>query len=303
MASTTTGLSNVMGIFYDKVFLERAMAELRHDFGAQVKTVPRNMGKTAIWNRFSPLALATTPLTEATNPTAVDMTSTQVSASLAEYGNYTVVGKLFELTSLDVDLKEHVEVHGQNAGETIDALIRNELATNATVQLAGSKSNITAIAATDTFTGAEIRKAVRTLKGNKAKRFDNGFYRGIAQQYTSYDLFANSEWLDAFRYTDTENIQRGVIGRLHGVEFVETNQGYTESSTATVYSNFIFGRNAYGVVALDGQAGQRIFVKEPGANDTSNPLDMYSTVGWKAMFATKVLNATWVVNVKTGATQ
>lgn len=291
-----------MGIFYDKTFLERAMAELRHDFGAQVKKVPRNMGKTVYFNRFSPLALATTPLTEAVNPTSVDMTSTQVSCSLAEYGTYTTVGKLFELTSIDVDLKEHVEVHGQNAGETIDALLRNELSANATVQLVAALSNITAIAATNTLTGAEIRKAVRTLKTNKARRFENGLFRGIIQPFTAYDLFANSEWLDAYRYTDTENIQRGVVGKLHGVEFVETNQGSTEASTVTVYHNFIFGRNAYGAVSLDGQEGQRIFVKQPGPNDTSNPLDMYSTVGWKAMFVAKILNANWVINIKTGAT-
>lgn len=289
-----------MSIFYDKVFLERAEMELRFDFGAQVKRIPRNSGKQITFNRMSPLAVATTALSEAVRPTAVDMTSTQVTAALAEYGNYAKVGTLFELTSIDVDLKEHVEVMGQNAGETIDTLIRNELSANATAQLAAAA--LTAIAATDTLTGAQIRKAVRTLKTNKAKRFDNGYFRGIVSEYPAYDLMANSEWLDAYRYTDAENIRRGVIGRLHGVEFVETNNGSSESSTVTVYHTFIFGRNSYGTVSLDGQEGSRIYVKQPGPNDTSNPLDQFSTVGWKATFVAKVLNANWIINVKTGAT-
>jgi len=301
--SLTTTLTNLMQIYYDRVFLERAKAELVHDVGAQRKTIPANSGKTVYWNRFSPLAVVTTPITESDFiPSAADMTTTIVSATLAEYGNWTKVSALFELTSLDENLEEHVEVHGQNAGESLDALVREELFSGATVQLAGGKSNISAIAATDVLTGAEVRKAVRTLKTNKAKRFENGYYKAVVQPATAYDLMGNSEWLDAYRYTSPENIQAGLLGRLHGVEFYETNQGRTESSTVTVYSNFFFGKNAYGTVSLEGQPGYRIYVKQPGPASTDNPLDTFSTVGWKALFATKVLNADWVINVKTGAT-
>lgn len=302
MSSITTGLTGLMQILYDKVFLDRAELELRYDYGAQVKTMPTNSGKTIYFNRFSPLGVATTALTEATNPTAVDMSTTIVSATIAEYGAYSKVGSLFDLTSIDVGLKEHTEVMGQNAGETIDTLIAAELSANGTTQLAGAKSNITAIAATDTLTGAEIRKAVRTLKVNKAKTFDNGYFRGIINVYSAYDLRGNSEWLDAWRYTDAENIRNGLLGRLHGVEFVETNNSVYEASTVNVYHNYICGKNGYGILNLQGQTGNRIYVKTPGVQDTSNPLNMYSTVGWKSFFVAKVLNADWVIIVKTGVT-
>ena len=59
--STTTfaqgsnpGLTNTMQIFYDRVFLERAKFELRHDFGADVKNIPMNSGKTVYFTRFTP---------------------------------------------------------------------------------------------------------------------------------------------------------------------------------------------------------------------------------------------------------
>ncbi len=298
--TSTTGLSNVMSIYYDKLFLDRAKAELRFDFGADTKTVPSNSGKTIVFNRFTPLALATTPLTEGTNPTAVDMTSTQVSATLAEYGNSVAVSTLFKLTSLDENLAEHVDVMGTNAGETVDKLINNELSANATAQLAAAA--LSSIAATDVLSGAMIRKAVRTLKDNKAQKFDGGVFRGIAQPHTSYDLMANSEWLDANRYTTSDAIKNGVIGKIAGVEFVESNNSSTEASTVTVYHNFVFGKHAYAQVSLAGQTGPRIIVKTPGAGDTSNPLDMFSTIGWKVLFATKVLNANWIVNIKCGAT-
>ena len=313
MASSTSGLSNLMSTYYDKVFLERAQAELRHDFGATVKSQPLNQGKSVIFNRLTPLALATTALSEGTNPAEVAMTATQVTATLAPYGAYTQVGQLFALTSIDENLKEHIAVHGQNAGETIDALIRNALSASSTSQLVSTTtvSTMSAIAVTDVITGLDIRKAVRALKVAKAPRFAGASYRGIIGPAVAMDLFGNSEWLDAHRYTTSDAIERGVIGKLHGVEFVESNQpnvylsgGLSHSVTdvANVYSTFIFGKGAYGIVSLGNSGSPSIFVKNPGSSDTSNPLDMFSTVGWRMNFAAVVLNSSWVINLRTGAT-
>lgn len=314
MSSTTSGLSNLMSTYYDKVFLERAKAELRHDFGATVKKQGMNMGKSIIFNRLTPLALITAALTEATNPSAVDMTSTQVTATLAEYGTFTNVGSLFKMTSIDEDLKEHVDVHGQNAGESIDNLLRLELSANATRQLVNTVVEVSSTSGThmsDTITGLEIRRAVRTLKLAKAPRFPGALYRGIMAPQVSMDLMGNSEWLDAHRYTTSDAIERGVVGKLHGVEFVETNQptvnlsgGFSTSTTnvANVYETYIFGRGSYAMVSLDSFDAPKIYVKNPGSNSTDNPLDLFSTVGWKMPFAAKTLNATWMVKVLSGAT-
>lgn len=314
--ATATSLITPAQVYYDKVFLDRAKIELRHDFGAQLKNVPLNSGTVVRFTRFSPLALVTSALSEATNPAEVAMTVTNVSATLAEYGNVTNVGSLFSMTQIDVGLAEHVSNHGQNAGESIDRLIRQELASGATEQIVTGATLATDIMTTDIFSGVEIRKAVRTLKKNKAQKFENGYYRGIIGPDTAYDLFGDTEWLDAHRYTTSDAIERGVIGKLHGVEFVETNNQYYDTSaglsgtpvTATsagvvsVYSNFIFGKNAYGIINLGSITTPTVIVKNPGPNDTSNPLNMFSTVGWKMVFAVKTLNSSWIIEIKTGAT-
>lgn len=313
------GLTQTMQLFYDRVFLTRAMIELRHDFGAQVRPIPMNSGKSIVWTRFTPLAVVTAALSEGANPTAVNMTATNVSATLAEYGSYTTVSSLYSMTSIETGLKEHIEVHGQNAGESIDQLIRTELATNgatgATAQLPSgatlTTTSFSTVHTTDTLTGLEIRRAVRTLKNNKAQKFDNGLYRGIIGPYTAMDLMGNSEWLDAHRYTTSDAIERGVVGKLHGVEFVESNNqysilsgGFSTSATnvANVYANFIFGKNAYGIVNIGSVSAPKVYVKNPSGNSTDNPLDLFSTVGWKMPFACKTLNSTWIVNIMTGAT-
>lgn len=300
---TTSTLSNLMQIYYDKVFLDRAELALQYDFGAQKKEMPKNSGKTIYFNRFSPLPVATSPLSEGSSSlTGVAMSSTIVSATIAEYGNYSSVSSLFNMTSIDEGLKEHVEVMAQNAGETLDTLIAAELSANATVQLAGGKSALSAVASTDTLTGAEIRKAVRTLKKNKAKTFDDGLFRAVIPVSAAYDLRGNSEWLNANTYVNNELYKNGQVGVLHGVRFVETNNEVTQSSTTTIYHTYVFGKNAYGMLSLEGQPESRIIIKTPGPNDTSNPLDMYSTVGWKAYFVAKVLNSNWVIAIKSGAT-
>lgn len=323
------GLTQTMQLFYDRVFLTRAMIELRHDFGAQVRPVPMNAGKSIVWTRFTPLAIVTAALSEGANPTATDMSGTNVSATLAEYGAYTLVSSLYSMTSIETGLKEHIEVHGQNAGESIDQLIRTELQTNAATSVtapvvasataagvqfpsgAAVVSTFSTVHTTDTLTGLEIRRAVRTLKANKAQKFDSGLYRGIISSQVAMDLMGNSEWLDAHRYTTSDAIERGVVGKLHGVEFVETNNGFfynsggfstSAANVANIYFSFIFGKNAYGVVNLASITAPKVYVKNPGGNSTDNPLDLFSTVGWKMPFAVKTLNATWIVPIVTGAT-
>jgi hypothetical protein len=65
----------------------------------------------------------------------------------------------------------------------------------------------------------------------------------------------------------------------------------------------VFGKNAYGIVDIGGSSNVEILVKAPSASDTSNPLNMYSTVGWKVRaFVAKTLNANWLIQIKSGVT-
>lgn len=306
MSSTTTTLTGLMSIRYDKQFLERAKEMQTYDIGAQVRSLPSNEGKTVYFTRFSPLAKATTALTEATNPTFVDMTTATVSAVVAEYGSAVKVGKLFELTSIDTGLVEHVDVIAQNAGETVDELIATELQSGATAQLANGVAAVSAIASSDTLDGAEIRKAVRTLKLNKAPKFEDGTYKSIIPVSVVHDLRGDSEWLDAHRYVgNADAIRNGEIGMLHGVKFYETNNEVVTADAGAgnvdVYETFVFGKEAYGIVDIAGTSTPKVYVKNPGSGSTDNPIDMFSTIGWKVHFVAKTLNSDWLISIKSAS--
>ena len=158
--------------------------------------------------------------------------------------------------------------------------------------------------------------------------FEDGFFKAIIPVEAAYDLRGSTEWLDAQRYVDPTLIKTGEIGKLHGVRFYETNestvtnagivtatQNYAVSGTAVtasvaingltvtdIYETLIFGREAFAIVEIEGSDSGKdpiVIVKTPGASDTSNALNMYQTIGWKATFATVMLNPLWILSVRT----
>ncbi len=300
-AQTTTGLSAEISTYYERVFLARAMKRLVHEQGAQKKTMPAGEGKTVNFTRYTPLALATAALSEGSNPSETDLTASTVSATVAERGSSAKIARFLSTTSIDRNNKEKIEVFGQNMGESLDTLCRDELVTGGTAQLAGGKGNITAVAASDVLSATEIKKAVRYLEGQSAMRYDDGFFMGKIQPFTWYDLVGDSTWVNAKTYSDVKDLYMGEVGELFGVRFVLTNNGHTASSTVTVYSNFIHGKESFGAIDLATDS-PKLYIKTPGAQDTSNPADRYSTIAWAGSYVAKVLNDKWIVNVRTGAT-
>lgn len=304
-ADTTLTLTGEMMTYLVKTFLERSKAKLPHAEGAKKRVHSRNSGKTMTWNRYSPLAAATTALTEATNPTESNLTGATVSATVAEYGNWVKISSLLYGTSIDAAAKEKTEVLAQNASETIDTLVRNELATGATTQFAGGKASLSLVAASDVLSTTEIRKAVKTLKKNNALTYDDGYFLGKIGPDTAYSLQGdNTTWIDVSKYAKATQIFKGEVGKLFQTRFIEasSNQYFDDSagaSSADIYSNFIHGKEAFGTVDLSGD-NVRLIVKNSDKGDTGNPLNMFMTIGWKATFATKTLNPDWIVNIKTG---
>jgi N4-gp56 family major capsid protein len=303
MAQTlTSGLTASMQTYYDTKFLKVASAQLKHMQFADKRPIPANSGKIIDFTRYTLPAVASTALTEGTNPTAVAASSSSVTAQLAEYGYVQQHSSLVSLTNIDSSLEKRTDILAKQAGMTLDIITREAMFTDATVIVANAKASITALAATDKLDAANVRKVVRTMKTNFADTRSDGGYVGVINEYGAYDLSSDTTWVNAHTYKDGNNLYDGEIGKLLGVRFVETNQGKSEVSTVTVYSNFFIADQALAAVDISGSAEPKMIVKTPGPNDTSNPLNMYSTVGWYSLFAAKVLNPAFIINLKCGAT-
>ena len=305
VALTTGGLSAAMQVYYDKLFLERVEATRKYDFLTVQKTVPKNSGKVVYFTRFNQMTANITALTEGTVPTGINTSASNIVATAGIYGAFENVSTLYELTTLDAGLKEHVSLMGQNAAESMDIVLGKELNASATTQCGGAtfSAQATAIASTDTLSVSSIRKAVSTLKKNKAPKWENGNYRAVLNVDGVYGLqgdTAAGNWININTYTQTNSdlLKKGVIGSLYGVDIVETNQafsasGVSDTQTGAARSNFIAGKGAVAEIKVGGQGDARVIVKPP-----VDALEMITTVGWKVdAYAAKVLNADWVINM------
>ena len=307
MALTTTAtLSSVMQAYYDKRFLKRATAEFVYKQLGRMGTVPKGEGKTVVWNRYTNPTAKTSALTEGTDPTPSGLSATLISATISQYGNFEQVTDILELASIDNSIASTVELLAYEASVSIDTVIRNVVDDTTTILYASGVANRTSIIATDVVTVTDIRKVVRQLKGQNAKpQRKGGSYMAVIHPDVEYDLQGDSNWTNAHQYTDSAlgGVYNGEVGKLYGVRFLNTTQAPVLTNSASagastdVYQSLVFGEEAFGVSELQ---NLRTYVDSPSPRSA---LRMYSDVGWKAGFTTKILNDNFMVSLESAATQ
>lgn len=314
----TSGSSNLtaeMKTFYSKLLIKRAKANLIHAQFGEEESIPKNGGKTIEWREFSAFPKATTALTEGVTPSGVPLKVTSITQTLSEFGAYTTISDVLELTAIDDVIVETTSKHGDSMGLTLDTIVRNELNTATHVIYAPNASG-TAPTGRSTITSANkltvttIAKAVTLLKKHNAPKID-GSYISIIHPSVSYDLMTDPNWIDIQKYSNTEKIYEGEIGKLYGVRFIETTEAamFTGSGSngggangQAVYSCLFIGKGAYKVIKIE-NSGAQVIVKGKGSAGSADPLNQRSTVGWKIpLFGAKIVIPEYIVRVECGST-
>lgn len=318
MAETTrTQITKENTEFYDRVLLYRAVAFFVHTKWAQVRDIPRNGGTNVIkFRRYGNLTAATTALTEGQTPTGSQLSITDVSATVAQYGDYVTITDRIDYESKDPVLTEAAEILGDQMGDTLDQLTRDVLAAGTVVYYSGasSTSRVT-VGATDLIDADDIKIAVRTLKNAKARRVTrminastgvatepvNAAYIGLCHPNTTYTLKGLTGFTSVEKYASTVNVMEGEVGKLDEVRFVESTncKVFTAGgeSSIDVYATLIMGSDAYGITRISGEAVRNI-IKPLGSAGTSDPLEQRATSGWKATFVAKILNDAFMVRIE-----
>lgn len=292
---TTGGLSTEVMTYYEKEFLARAKKTIVLSEGAQKRSHGKNSGKSIVFNRRTPRALATTALSEGANPAISLMAGTAVSCTLAEYGDSAKLSKFLTMTEIDVNNAESISVMGQGMGETINRLTGNALSAGFTASFANAKKAST-IKTSDTLDTADIRTTVQNLETNQAMKYPDGSFIGKIQPVSKTGLMADSTWLNVKSYSDPKDLYNSEVGEFHGVRFLLSTSkmsavGTGSSSTVTTYYNFIHGSDSFGCYDLEGDQPKLYILANPV--DSNNPTGRYSLVSWAGAYVAKVLNSTW----------
>ena len=229
---TTGGLSAEMKTYYGMELLENAKPQLVHNQFAATKPLPVGGGKTVEWRKFGAFDKALTPLTEGVTPDGSGISVSYITKELSQYGDYTTVSDMLDLTAIDDVVLEITDRHGANMGLTLDTVTRNEIQQGNQVIYApkinddGSKTEITSRYALNDrckISGELVAKAATALKKMNAPKF-NGKYICIIHPSVAYDLRQDESWIAAHQYAAATELFDGEIGELHGVRFVETTE-------------------------------------------------------------------------------
>lgn len=301
--TTSTGLTPGMQTYYNRELLRTFEPNLVHlQFGENYR-MPMNSGITMNMRKQIPVAAKTTALAEGNPGDGKMLAEVAVTTTIQQFGDYARCSDWLDMVHMDENITSRVKRFGDAGARSVDALVRDELATCTNVIYANGKTARNQLTAADKLSSKELRKAVRTLKKNLAEKF-NGYYVAIVGPDTVYDLQEDDAWVKVSEYQDKENIYTGEVGRLFGIRFVESTEAKifegAGASSADVASVIVLGRYAYGLTSLKGTK-PHVVVKPAGSAGTADPLDQISTVGWKLDgFAVKLLQPEFAVRIECG---
>ena len=296
--TTTTQVGPALSAMYDRLLLTRAKPFLIHTLFGQRRDIRKKSGNTIRFRRYTNLSVATTPIGEGVTPAGSQLAKTDLDAVLSQYGDYAEISDVVDLTVEDAVITEAVELAGQQFGETIDAIVRDTLAsvlsaTNATAGVNGGTPT--------EITKSDVDGIVKTLMGNNAQMISDVVvgdnkdgtvpippsYFGLCDTDVSDDIAAMTNYVSTQEYGQQMPVLEAEWGSTGRVRWLVSSAGKVTSGTD--YSCFIVGKNAYGLTELEGGSARTI-IKAYGSGGTADPLDQRATVGWKTLFVSRVLN-------------
>jgi len=300
--------------FFQDEMLERLLPELTWTkFGEKNKNIPKQKGATTSFRRLNSLAVSTTEITEGVTPDGVNLDIVKITTVVKEYGSWTKISEFINMTGYDPLLTETSGLMGENAGESIDIIVRDMLAAGTNVFYANSKVSRSALLPADKITALDILRVRRTMKRNKVKtiRLPNGGdgYVALVHPDVAMDIMQLQEWKDQNTYVNTKNREEGFLGKMYGIYFMEVDNGVKYASGAAgapaandAYGTIFLGRGAYGIPDIEGSMKPDIIVHPAGSAGSADPMNQFNTVAWKCAFAVVRLQELAIIRYESGAT-
>lgn len=250
-------------------------------------------GSSVVFQLYTDLAKATSPLTETTDPDAVALgNTTSVSVTLNEYGNAALATRKLELFSLsDVD-PAIANIIAFNMADSLDEVALTELRGGSNVIYSASASGTVPtgtayVGATNTIKSADVRKAVAKLRAGKAVPRNGELYWVGIHPEVSHDLRAETGaggWREAHVYNESGagNLWPGTIGVYEGAMFVESPRMYSATDGASsqkVYRTIVAGQQAL----AEAVAEEPHVIIGPVVDKLMRfrPIGWYGVLGWK----------------------
>jgi len=304
--------------------LSRGVPHLVIEKFGQTYVMPTKSTKVAKFRRYNALALATTPLVEGVTPAGQRLTVTDVTATLAQYGDFVPYSDVIEDTHEDPFLQEVSGILGEQAAQTVETLRYNVLKAGTNVFYANGSGR------TDVNTPLTLalqRKATRALKRQNARQITNvvasspsfrtepveAAFIGLVHPDVENDIRNITGFISTKQY-GTVTPWANEIGAVEDVRYLRSTiftsfaggggastTMINTSSVADVYPVLYLAKDAYGIVPLKGKDSLSIMIVNPKPAP-GDPLAQRGTAGWKTMQTSVILNDAWMVRAEVAAT-
>lgn len=282
-----------------------------------------NMGESINYQYRKAMALGLYPMrvdnstTYAVTGTVTTATSTTVIAAtgLTQADHFWADGLLIWTSGQNAGHAHIVTVFANTGGVvTFEPALKDASDVGDTFRIVVT----TGLAATNVVTCSAVERAVSLLESFKAPRYDGLYYAGIIAPFVKYDFMQDSAWVNAQHYASPEALKNGEIGEWNGVKWYKDTEAWKSlindgtahnagdrgfenySAAGTINYTPIFGKHCFAGTRISG-VKDKLIIKIPGPQDTSNYIDAWSMVSWRAYFVGVVLNGLFGVNILSGA--
>lgn len=299
-ATSTTQLAADLQTYFSKKLLVQAEYKTVLDQFGYKEKIPSASSKTISFTQYADLAVSTSPLTEGTPPTDTQLSTSAITATIDQLGAYVTLTDLAELTVKHPVVQKTTELLSVQAARSYDRVINAVIVAGTNVIYPGAITSRANITASSYLTFAEVRKGVALLRNNGAQEFDDGNFVLVVDPSVETDLMADTSFQNTVYRQNTESKAnenyKGTITKFAGVTVVRSNNIPTITSTATVHTSYMFGRNAYAVTDL-----QTLTMYKEGPGTVSDPLHQKMTMGWKVGFKAVILNNAFMVRLESAS--
>lgn len=331
MINTIAGVAGAAGViqpalqaYYDRNLLDRAIPSDIHGRFGQVRPIQTRSGNQIKFRRYEALAASTSPLVEGVTPSGNTITTTDVTATLSQFGDFINVTDMVDLTNQDAVLTEVGMVLGEQAGFSIDQVRRDVLVagTNAIFTNGAVRTGLNTV-----LSSVALRTAIRFLGRQNGKYVRNiikadkniatvgirAAFIGLVHPDTEAQMESIPGYIPVTEYSDAMQAEDDECGSYRNIRFFRSTNckvflaggnavgtdGMISAGAANndVYATLVVAANAYGLVPLSGNALQNI-IKPIGSAGAADPLNQRATSGWKAITTTQILNQNWITRIE-----
>lgn len=279
-------------------------------------TIERNVGsKTLRWIEFNQITQDETGgLTEAdaTDGEVSALSVTTYTTTIGEYGAWAKISSLADLAHNPQTRNAYIKGFAEHGARTMDSLIRNAADDTTTFLISANKEKNTGTLATaSSATAQDVAIVTKIFRGNDAEPFtkNGGYYVAVVHSDVEADLVTDVtttrlNWSEVNKHVPgmdgQKKITKGSPGAIYGTMVLVSNQieRATLTNNVNAYKNICLAVDGVGCASFSGMTpnnvgggakGPRIVVKTSGSQDTSNPLSMFNTIGWKSAMGQAVL--------------